>query len=173
MASFPSPVGPGSTGGGPSDGPARAHRILAFALLSAPVYILVAVWFAAPPAEEDLPTWLVAATIALVVLGWLLAQTTGYRAAPLAFGDDPALALQQYQSLALLRFVVTEAPVVAGAAAAFALPYGPWPYVVALVVGLPSMVLQVWPSRRVVDKVAKRLESGGVPSGLREAFGHR
>jgi hypothetical protein len=172
MTDISRPGGPASASGG-GDGPARAHRILAFALLSAPVYILVAVWFAAPPAEEDLPTWVAAGAIALVALGWLLAQTVGFRAAPLAFGDDRALALQRYQSLALLRFVVTEVPVIAGVAAAFALPYGPWPYVVVLVVGLPSMVLQVWPSRRVVDRVATRLESSGVPSGLREAFGHR
>ncbi|GAA1735504.1 hypothetical protein [Aeromicrobium alkaliterrae] len=152
---------------------ARTARTLAFALVSAPLYVLVAVWFAAPEAEEDLPVLLVAATIGVVVVGWGLAQTLGYRTAPLAFGEDQTVALQRFQTLMLLRFVLTEAPVMLGIAAAFALPYGPWPAVVAVVVGLPALAFHVWPSRRVVDKVATRLESGGVPSGLREAFGHR
>ncbi len=152
---------------------ARANRILALALVSAPVYILVALWFAAPEADEDLPTWVAGVAIAAVVLGWLVVQSIGYRAAPLAFGDTPAVATGRYQQSMLVRFVLTEVPIILGTAATFVLPYGVWTYVVVLVVGLPSMFLHVWPSRRVVDKVASRLESGGVPSGLREAFGHR
>ena len=72
----------------PADGAsfARANRILALALVSAPVYILVALWFAAPEAEEDLPTWLAGVAIAAVVLGCLLVQSVGYRVAPLDFG---------------------------------------------------------------------------------------
>ena len=159
----------------PADGAsfARAHRILAVALLSAPLYILVALWFAAPEAEEDLPTWAAGVAIAAVVLGFLLAQSVGYRVAPLAFGDDPSVATGRYQQSMLVRFVLTEVPVILGVAATFVLPYGVWTYVVVLAVGLPSMVLHVWPTRRVVEKVAVRLESGGVPSGLREVFGHR
>ncbi|WP_229051915.1 hypothetical protein [Aeromicrobium sp. Leaf350] len=161
--------------GGAPDGAAaaRAHRILAFALLSAPLYILVALVFAAPPAEEDLPTWVAAAAIALVAAGWLLAQTIGYRVAPLTSTDGPAVAVQRFQQSALLRFVLTEVPIIIGIASVFVLPYGIWSFVVALVVGLPAMALHVWPSRRVVDKVATALESGGVPSALRETFGHR
>lgn len=152
---------------------ARAQRTLALALVSAPVYILVALWFAAPEAEEDLPTWVAGVAIAAVVLGWLLVQSVGYRVAPLAFGDAPAVAAGRYQQSMLIRFVLIEVPIILGIAATFVLPYGVWTYVVVLVVGLPSMFFHVWPSRRVVDKIATRLESGGVPSGLREAFGHR
>ncbi|MEG9226929.1 hypothetical protein [Aeromicrobium sp. Sec7.5] len=152
---------------------ARANRILALALVSAPVYILIALWFAAPEAEEDLAPWVAGAAIGAVVLAWLLAQSIGYRVTPLAFGDSPAVATGRYQQSMLVRFVLTEAPIILGIAATFVLPYGVWTYVVVLVVGLPSMVFHVWPSRRVVDKIATRLESGGVPSGLREAFGHR
>lgn len=159
----------------PHDGAsfARTHRILAIALLSAPLYVLVALWFAAPPADEDLPTWVAGLAIVAVVLGWLLAHAVGYRVAPLALGDDGSVATGRYQQSMLVRFVLTEAPVILGVAATFVLPYGVWTYVVVLVIGLPSMFLHVWPSRRVVDKVATRLEAGGVPSGLREAFGHR
>lgn len=153
--------------------PAKAVRTLAFALVSAPVYILVALWFAAPEAEEDLPPWVAAAAIGAVVLAWVLAQAAGYRVAPLAPGDDRTVALGRYQQSTLVRFVLTEVPIIVGIAATFVLPYGVWTYVAILVVGLPSMFLHVWPTRRTVDKVATRLESGGVPSGLREAFGHR
>lgn len=159
----------------PVDGAAlvRAHRTLVFALASAPAYVLVALWFAAPEAEEDLPTWFAAAAIGSVVLAWLLAQQVGYRVAPLVPGDDTAVALRRYQQSTLVRFVLTEVPIILGIATVFVLPYGVWTYVVVLVVGLPSMFLHVWPTRRAVDRVATRLESKGVPSGLREAFGHR
>ena len=152
---------------------AKALRTLAFALVTAPVYVLVAVWFSAPEAEKDLPTVVAAATIAIVLSGWLLAETIGYRTAPLDFGDDARVAMQRYQTSMILRFVLTEAPVILGIAAAFALPYGPWPAVVAVLVGLPSMAFHVWPTRRAVSRFAARLEAAGAPSGLREAFGHR
>ena len=159
----------------PGDGTpfARAHRTLAIALLSAPLYILVALWFAAPPADEDLPTWFAGLAIVAVLLGWLLAHTVGYRVAPLVLGDDVSVATGRYQQSMLVRFVLTEVPVILGVAATFVLPYGVWTYVVVLVIGLPSMFFHVWPTRRAVNKVASRLEAGGVPSGLREVFGHR
>ncbi len=161
----PTPADPGAQ--------ARAFRVLAFALVSAPVYMLVAVWFAAPESEEDLPTLVAAAFIGLTVLGWLAAELLGYRVAPLTSGEGTTVAVQRFQQSMLLRFVLTEAPVILGIASAFVLPYGPWPAVVAVVVGLPALAFHVVPTGRAISKVTTRLESGGVPSGLREAFGQR
>lgn len=152
---------------------ARQFRALALALVTAPVVVLLAVSFAITPADEDLPPAVAAVAVAAVVVGWVLAQVLGYRVAPLAPGEDRATAVARFRETMILRFVLTEAPIILGLAAAFVLPYGVWTYVAVVVVGLPSMVFHVWPSRRVVDKVATRLEADGVPSGLREAFGHR
>ncbi len=152
---------------------ARSFRILAVTLTTAPVVILLAVSFAITPADEALPLWVAALAIAAVAVGWVVAQVVGYRVGPLAPGEDRSTALDRFRETMVLRFVTTEAPVILGLAAAFVLPYGVWTYAAVVVVGLPSMFFHVWPSRRVVDKIAARLESGGVPSGLREAFGHR
>ncbi|MCK5891378.1 MAG: hypothetical protein P1U38_06860 [Aeromicrobium sp.] len=162
-----------STASPPPVDEARQFRVLALALVTAPLVVLLAVAFAVTPAEEDLPVAVAAAAIAVVAAGWVLAQVRGYRVAPLAPGEDRATALARFRESMVLRFVLTEAPIILGLAAAFVLPYGIWTYAAVLVVGLPSMLLHVWPSRRVVDRVATRLESGGVPSGLRETFGHR
>ena len=151
----------------------QSVRVLAFALISAPLFILLALWFAVEPATEDLPPIAVAAIIAVVVSAGLMATVIGYRTQPLAFGDDPSVAMARFQQLLILRFAVTEAPIIAAIAASFVLPYGIWTYGVALLVGLPSLAFHVWPSRRVVNRVATQLEASGAPSGLREAFGHR
>ena len=152
---------------------ARQFRVLALTLMTAPVVILLAVSFAITPAEEALPGWVAAVVIAAVAAGWVVAQVVGYRVAPLAPGEDRTIAVARFRETMVLRFVMTEAPVILGLAAAFVLPYGVWTYAAVVVVGLPSMFFHVWPSRRVVDKIATRLESGGVPSRLRETFGHR
>ncbi len=164
---YPDPTSQGSTAA------AQSIRVLALAVLGAPVLMAIVVWFAVVPASEDLPVWVVAAEIAVVVTGWLTAQTVGFRTEPLTSSDGPDVALERFRTGMMLRFAVTEAPIILAMALTFMLPYGAWPFLAALVLGLPLMVHQVWPSRRVVTKVASQLESGGTQSGLLDTFSMR
>lgn len=61
---------------------------------------------------------------------------------------------------------------IVGIALSFVLDHAAWPAIVTIVLGTPAMVLEVWPSRRNVARVAGRLEADGVRSGLTDAFAH-
>lgn len=148
-------------------------RVLALTFTTFPLLLGAVVWFTVPAATEDLPVWIVAVVIALVVVGWVSAQTVGFQAEPLTQGDGPTAALDQFRTALFLRFALTEMPIIVGMALTFVFPHGPWTFAVALLLGLPALVHQTWPSRRVVTRYAARLESRGVPSGLLDAFGMR
>lgn len=154
---------------------AQASRILAIAISTAPVVMLVAVLLVVPPdgTEPSLPVLLGA--LAAVAVGFFLAQSVGYRAPALAPGLSEAEArrtsLAVFQSRQLLRAAFTEIPIIAALALTFALDEGPWPMVVATVAGVPAMLFHLLPTRRVVDRVRLGLESGGARSYLPEALG--
>ncbi|MEH3032763.1 MAG: hypothetical protein PGN07_01670 [Aeromicrobium erythreum] len=160
---------------GPVTPAARSLRTLAMALVSAPVVVLVAVVAALPTDWDRVPgLTLLGPVVAFVLVGLVAAETIGYRAEPLA-ADDPdpqRTALARFQQLMMLRLVCTEVPIIVAVAVSFAFDEGAWPLLVAVVVGLPALVLEVWPSRRAVRKVADALESTGTASGLPTAFGH-
>ncbi|MFT4189469.1 MAG: hypothetical protein QM621_12915 [Aeromicrobium sp.] len=171
----PQPPDPARPPSGPSSPvpAALAYRVTATAFAVAPVLVLVAVAFAAPPATESLPLWLTAAIIATVLASGVLAELIGYQIEPLASLDQTQVGLARLQQAAVLRFALVEATIIIAMVLAFVLPYGWWPALVGVVVGLPTLAFHVWPSRRMVGKTADRLESRGMPSGVREAFGHR
>ena len=149
--------------------------MLAISISTAPVVMLVAVLVVVPPdgTEPSLPVLL--GVLALVGLGFLLAQGIGYRVPALPAGLDEAEArrrsLVAFQTRQLVRVALTEIPVVVAVALTFVLDEGPWPMVVATVAGVPAMLYHLLPSRRVVDRVRLGLESGGARSYLPEALG--
>lgn len=154
--------------------PGRSLRILAFTLCTSPVIVLVAILFVLPPAEGELSTVGAAAVLGAVALGFVAAQTVGYRVAPLEAGLDEAAArrasLQAFQTTMILRFVLTEAPVIGALALSFVLDDGPWPFVLAVVVGVPSMLVHVLVTPRTVERVRAGLEAHGARSYLTEAL---
>ena len=70
------------------------------------------------------------------------------------------------------RFVISEAVAIISLAGAFVLDGGFFVLLGGVAVSLTLMVLHVWPSARVIDKVASPLEADGARIGLRESFGH-
>jgi hypothetical protein len=154
--------------------PGRSLRLLAFALLTSPVVMLVAVLVVLPPDQGELALPVAAGVLAAVLVGFVVAQRLGYRASPLPAGLDVDEArrrsVQAYQVSLLLRFVATEVPLVLALALAFVLQEGPWPYMVAVVAGLPSMAFHVLPRARSIERVQAALEAGGVRSYLPEAL---
>ncbi|GAA2075178.1 hypothetical protein GCM10009821_12750 [Aeromicrobium halocynthiae] len=162
----------------PAD-PARTFRILVLALVGAVPVITVAVALVLP-AEGTSPDPLTVGVCVAVVLGAALAaRLIGFRVPTLPAGSDARNddavrreSLNRFQSSTMLRFAVTEAGFIIVLAWTFVADEGPWPL---LVVALPAAVLillNCWPSRANVDRVATALEADGARSGLRETFGH-
>lgn len=154
---------------------ADVFRRLALVLALSPLLICGAVAFTIPTeGAEPVPPWLTGAIVAAVVLGFALAETLGSRVSPLTAdesSDAAALSIARYRTSMMLRFVLTEWPIIATIAVCFVLDHGPWPLVLAVAVGVPVLAYEIWPSGRNVRRVADRLEAGGVRSGLRETFG--
>ncbi|HWV26777.1 MAG TPA: hypothetical protein VNZ66_06090 [Aeromicrobium sp.] len=158
---------------------ATTLRILAAALCTSPLVLLAVLAFVLPTTWDDEPP--VAVVLGLVVLvgvGFASAEAIGFLTEPLetSLGTRPDAARQvslgRFQSSMLLRFALTEVPMLVGLAVSFVLDQGLWPLLTAVAVGLPVMWFETWPSRRNVTKYAARLEAGGVRSGLPETLGH-
>ena len=158
----------------PAPSPGRSLRLLALSLVTSPVIVLVAVLFVLPPGEGELSP--VGAVIALgaVAIGFLAAQTIGYRVTALEPGLDEGEArrasLLAFQTTMFLRFALTEAPIIAALALSFVLDEGPWPLVVAVVAGVPAMLFHVLVRPSTIERVRAGLEARGARSYLAEAL---
>ena len=156
--------------------PVRTLRILAIALGIQPLVILAAVTPVMPFDVDDEPTVpVVVGLIAVVTAGFAIAEAVGFRTPtlPISADDHTPTSLERFQTLMLVRFSITEAPLIIGLATMFVLDEGLWPFLVTVTVGLPALWFETYPTRRNVDRLASRLEASGARSGLREAFGHR
>lgn len=166
---------------GPPQPTAQSVRILAFALITAPLFLVVALFFVLPTDwSNDPPVPWVLGLVGTVGVGFVAAETFGFRAQPLSRVEYASTesgrvadraALLQYQSLMFVRFAVTEAPMMVGIAVSFILDYGLWPFLITLVLGLPVMAYETFPTRRNVNRVAERLEADGVRTNLRATLG--
>lgn len=158
----------------PAPSPGRSLRVLALTLGTSPLIVLVAILFVLPPDQGELSVLGAAAALGAVVLGFLAAQTIGYRVAALEPGLDEAAArrasVQAFQTTMILRFVLTEAPLIAALALSFVLDEGPWPFVLAVVVGVPSMLFHVLVRPRTIERVRAGLEARGARSYVAEAL---
>lgn len=152
--------------------PIRVIRTMTASVLVMPLALAVAVFLAVPWGDYP-PPFLPLILGAVAVGGVLVAETAGYAAPSLPPGTDRRSAadraLAAYRGRWLVRAMSTELVVLVGLLLAFMLG-SRWPYVVALVLGLPIMAIELWPSRRVVDRIAARLELAGTPSFLDDAL---
>lgn len=166
---------------GPS-GFAMSTRTLAGTLMGSLVILGFALYFVLAGTGEGLalpePVWLPAAQLALAAVLHGTITAVGYQVQPLRPGLSAeaafAQARQRYQATMMVRFALGESLALASIAGAFVISEGG--YVLYLVGALLSLVLlwvHVWPSQRLVSRVADLLERDGVRSGLREAFGIR
>ncbi len=157
---------------GPLVAPIRVIRTLSVSILLTPVLLGVVVFVAVPGGGYP-PPFLPLVLAAVAIGGVLLAETVGYAAPPLDPRATPELAaraaLRQYRSRWLVRSASTEIVVLVGLLLSFML-VSRWPYLVAFVLGWPIMVYELWPARRLVDKLNLRLESEGARSYLDDAL---
>jgi hypothetical protein len=162
----------GSGGTRPLVAPIRVIRTMALSMLLTPLALGLVVFLAVPWSETP-PPFLPLVLGAVAIGGVLVAETVGYAAPAIEPGtparDAAAQALQQYRSRWLIRAVCTELVLLVGLLLAFMLA-SRWPYVVALVLGWPIMAYELWPARRIVNKLNLRLEYAGAPSYLDDAL---
>lgn len=157
---------------------ALTSRIMVLSWMGALVLIAAISWFALGTADEPFNASIV--HLLIVLVGGLLMHRMivqfGYSVAPLdpAAGDEAnaRAARTVWTSRMVLRFALGEAVALLSLAAGFVLPGGLLIVLVGCAVSLALVAVHGWPSRRSVELVAERLESGGARSGLREAFGH-
>jgi len=161
-----------TSGDAPLVAPIRVIRTMSVSMLVTPIVLGVVV-FVAVPAGGYPPPFLPLLLGAVAVGGVLLAETVGYAAPPIDPHLPPDLAaraaLAQYRTRWLIRSVCTEIVVLVGLLLSFMLATR-WPYLVALVLGWPIMFYELWPARRLVDKLNLRLELEGAISHLDDAL---
>lgn len=152
--------------------PIRVVRLGSIAVLTMPL-LLGAVVLTAAPYWEAPPAFLPIVLAAVAIGGVLIAETVGFQVPAIAPGTATADAARQglgaYRSRWLVRAFATEIVLLVGVVLSFVL-VSSWPYAVAFVLGWPIMVFEVWPSRRVLDKVTAGLEWNGAPSHLDDAL---
>jgi hypothetical protein len=153
---------------GPLLAPVRVIRTMTVSVLLTPLALGLVVLLAVPWGETP-PPFLPPVLAAVAIGGVLVAETVGYAAPAIEPGTGAAAAagesLRQYRSRWLVRAVSTELVLLVGVLLAFMLA-SRWPYLVAFVLGWPVMAYELWPARRVVDKLNLRLEYAGAPSYL-------
>lgn len=154
---------------------AQSARILAGSLMSALVFIGLALFFVLPP-TGTVPVVALLVQLAAGVAVHLALDAIGYRVPPIAPGSTEegaaAEARQRWQATMILRFALAEVIAILSVAAAFVLPDGDVVvYLGGAAVSLVLIAVHVWPGARPVGKVASALEAQGARSGLREAFG--
>lgn len=157
---------------------ARTARVLTGALMGALLVILVVVTLVLAGVDgafEFDPLPLAVQVAAGVAIHFLLDQI-GYRTTPLSPSTEPERAAtqarEQWRTSTILRFALSESIAIFSVAGAFVLDGGFYVLLGGVAVSLVLMVLHVWPSARVIDKIAQPLEANGARTGLRESFGH-
>lgn len=157
---------------------ARTARVLVASLMGALPVILVVVTvvlMGVDGAFDFDPLPLVVQVAVGVGVHFMLEQI-GYRASPISPSTEPGQAArraqEQWRTSTMLRFAISEAVAIISLAGAFVLDGGFFILLGGVAVSLTLMVLHVWPSARVIDKVAGPLEADGARTGLRESFGH-
>ncbi|GAB3424416.1 hypothetical protein [Flindersiella endophytica] len=157
---------------GPRPSALTAMQPMIYSLLAAPILLGVAVWFTVPSMDEP-PIWTAIVPLALVVVGFLLAESVGYAAPTLPGQTDRPEAMRRavgiWRSKLMFRFAVTEAPILVGLTMSF-IADSRWPFLVGLVAGWPVLAFEILPHRRSIEKLRARLDGAGASSFLDEAL---
>jgi len=147
-------------------------RVLCLALLAAPVVIGNAVYIVLDGLGPYPPTALAFGLSALVLATLVLAEAVGFRPPRSQGAADTETEADQevlhYLNATMLRFALTESPIIFALAVCFVRDDGAWPYVITTVPAMVVMAFEIWPSRRNIEKFARAVEASGRQSYVRE-----
>jgi 4-hydroxybenzoate polyprenyltransferase len=152
-------------------------RVLVGALLTAPVFIVLAMAFVLAPTEGALDaTPLLAVPLVVGAAAFAVCETVGYRTPALAPGTPRDQAQSQsaiaYRTGTTLRFALCEAVLFICVALGFVVTTGGYLLVVlGAVVAMALVWFECWPRERPVARTQASLERDGAASYLREALG--
>lgn len=152
-----------------------ALRTLLMSLLTAPVFIVIAVFLIVGGiGDHELPpVWLTVGLLALVAAAVGLARFLGDQLPAIAIGTarDQAMAraLNAFRANVMVRYAVLEAPVLIGVVVSFLVDHGAWPLLIAGVPSIIAMFALLWPSEASFERAERRLDRDGGRSYLREA----
>ncbi|OUZ07972.1 hypothetical protein BHE97_14825 [Aeromicrobium sp. PE09-221] len=152
-----------------------ALRTLLMSLLTAPVFILIAVFLIVGGiSDHELPpVLLTVGLLALVAAAVGLARFLGAQLPAIAIGtprdEAMARALGAFRANVMVRYAVLEAPLLIGVVVSFLVDHGAWPLLIAGVPSIVAMFALLWPSQASFERAERRLDRDGGRSYLREA----
>lgn len=152
-------------------------RVLVGALLTAPVFIVVAMAFVLAPTEGALDaTPLLVVPLVIGVAAFAVCEAVGYRTPAVVPGTPHEQARSQsvnaYRTTTTTRFAISEAVLFICVALGFVVTTGGYLLVVlGAVVAMALVWFECWPRERPVARTQAALERDGAPSYLREALG--
>lgn len=144
-------------------------RVLGLTLTTAPVIILLAMWFVLGSEDDAFapPLWALALPLVLLAGGATLINAVGYQVGSEAPADPAA----RFQALMMIRFAFAEAPFILSLVLAFLIPQGGFAVVLLAAVG--ALVLLVWhvlPNDGQVQRLERAYAAAGRPTDLRGAL---
>jgi hypothetical protein len=157
--------------------PLTSLRITVTAIVGAPVFMLLAVYFVLGDTLEDpVPTTWLLVVVVVAAASAVLTALVGYRTRAIAPGTDAEearkVSREAFSSGTFLRVALTEAVAIISLALAFVAPEGGiFVFMLGAVLAIGLIALHAWPSDRVIARVQQSLERDGGTSHLREAIG--
>lgn len=154
----------------------QSLQVLAMSLVGAPVVILVAIWFVLGSDDPwSPPTVMLAVPVVLALGAAAMIQAVGYRtpALPATTPSQEAgeTGARRFQSLMMIRFVLSELVTILPLALAFVVPHGGFSVLlIGVILSEALMLTHVLPNDTQVEKVRRSLASQGAVVPLREAL---
>ncbi len=136
---------------------------------------LVALFWMLDGTDADYPPpWLAAVLVLPLVVAAFFAERVWLSGSPLEPGLDAFhlrnAALSIYASQTIRKMLLVEAAMLPAVIVGFGGAYGAWPIVIAGFPGMSLLAWETWPSLRNTSRTEAMLDTGGVKSGLVEAF---
>ncbi|WP_020575592.1 hypothetical protein [Actinopolymorpha alba] len=152
--------------------PLAALKPMLYTLLMAPVLMAVPVWFAISGWAEP-ALWAPVAILVLALAAFVLAESVGFAVPAIPAGtpreEAQGTAVNAWRARTMLRFAIVETVPMIGLVLSF-VTLSRWPYLLALVLGLPLLAYELLPTRRTIAKLQAQLERDGGVSYLPEGL---
>lgn len=155
---------------------AATLRILIMALITAPLFILVAIVFVLGGFADATvpPLWMIVGLLLLVGGAFGIARAVESHLPPVPLGTDREQAMTQafqaFQANLFLRLAILEAPLFIGIAVSFVVDHGPWPAVIAGIPTFIALAIALWPTPSAISRAEQRFDRAGGRSYFAEGW---